>query len=102
MAAGVPPTEQLVMRHAEMAATGIRAMVFLRRLGAPQGIANLDQYFRDGIEPAYPALDTLDVLYASVVMTLDIQQQVIDEAIVAFLDSCWPEWVEGIRDRPIR
>jgi hypothetical protein len=102
VAAGVPPTEQLVMRHAEMAATGIRAMVFLRRLGAPQGIANLDQYFRDGIEPAYPALDTLDVLYASVVMTLDIQQQVIDEAIVAFLDSCWPEWVEGVRDRPIR
>jgi len=101
IAAGVPPTEQLVMRHADMAAIGIRAMVFLRRLGAPQGIADLDQYFRDGVEPTYPALDTFDALYANVVMKLDIQQQVIDEAIVAFLDSCWPEWVEGIRDRPI-
>lgn len=97
-AAGVPPTEQqLILQHANMAATAIRAMVFLRQLGEPRGITNITQYFRDGVYPDGTALDTFDALYASVVTKLDTPQEVIDEAIVAFLDSCWPEWVEGIR-----
>ena len=102
LAAGVMPTEQLVMRHAEMAAVGIRGMVFLRRLGVPQAIADLGRYFRDGTAPDYPALETFDALYASVVTKLGIRQQVADEAIVTFLDGCWPEWKAGISDHPVR
>lgn len=99
LAAGVPPTEQLVAEHAEMAAAAISAMVFLRQLGAPRGITDINQYFPGGMKPAGPALDTFDALYAGVVTVLDGQQQVADEATVAFLSSCWPGWVEGIRDR---
>jgi hypothetical protein len=53
------------------------------------------------MKPTGPALDMFDALYAGVVTLLNGQRQVADEAIVAFLDSCWPGWVEGIRDRHI-
>lgn len=97
VAAGVPPTEALVMEHANMAAAGIGFMVFLR-LGAPRGISDLRQYFHPGPMPDGTPLDTFNSLYAKVVET-QAGQQAVDEAIVALLDSSWNNWIEEIRDR---
>jgi hypothetical protein len=97
IAAGAPPTEQLVVEHAEMAATAISVMVFLR-LGAPHGISDLRQYFRDSPMPEGTSLDTFDELYMKVI-DVEAGQQMVDERIVAFLDGRWDDWVSGIRDR---
>jgi hypothetical protein len=93
--AGLPPTEQLVVEHANMAAAAVTKTVFLR-LGASRGISHLSQYFRDGRMPDGTPLDTFDVLYMKAV-EVEAGQQVVDEEIVAFLDSCWDDWIEGIR-----
>jgi hypothetical protein len=97
VAAGLPPTEQLVMEHASMAASAVARMVFLR-MGASRGISHLSQYFRDGMLPDGTPLDTFDLLYTRAV-EVDAGQQAIDEGIVAFLDSCRDDWIEGIRQQ---
>jgi hypothetical protein len=97
VAAGLPPTEHLVVEHASMAASAVARVVFLR-VGASRGISHLSQYFRDGVLPDGTPLDTVDVLYARVV-EVTAGQQMIDEGIVAFLDSRWNDWIEGIRQR---
>jgi hypothetical protein len=43
-------------------------------------------------------LDTFDVLYTRAI-EVAAGQQVIDEGTVAFLDSCWDDWIEGIRQQ---
>jgi hypothetical protein len=98
VAAGRPPTEQLVVEYASMAASAVARMVFLR-VGASRGISYLSQYFRDGMLPDGTPLDTFDALYTRVV-EVEAGHQVIDEGIVAFLDSCWDDWIEGIRQLP--
>jgi hypothetical protein len=97
VAAGVPPTEPLVMEHANMAAVGIGFTVFLG-LGAPRGISDLSQYFGDGKMPEGTPLDTFDALYTNVSQA-EAGQQAVDERIVAFLYSIWDDWIEGIRRR---
>jgi hypothetical protein len=97
VAAGVPPTEQLIVEHAEMAATAISVMVFLR-LGAPRGISDLRQYFHDSPMPEGTSLDTFDELYMKVIEA-EAGRQGVDERIVAFLNGCWQDWVSGIRDQ---
>jgi hypothetical protein len=97
VAAAIPPTEQLIVEHAEMAATAISVMVFLR-LGAPRGISDLKQYFHDSPMPEGTSLDTFDEVYTKVVEA-EAGQQVVDERIVAFLNGCWDDWISGIRDR---
>lgn len=78
-----------------MAASAVTKTVFLR-LGASRGISHLSQYFRDGRIPDGTPLDTFDVLYMKAVEG-ETEQQVVDEGVVAFLDSCWDDWIEGIR-----
>lgn len=97
VAAGVPPTEQLVVEHADMAAAAIGLMAFLP-LGAPRGISDLNQYFHDGAMPAGTWLDTFDVLYLKVV-EVEARPQMTNEQITAVLDSCWNDWIRGIRER---
>lgn len=101
IAAGVPPTEPLIVEHASMAATATGLMVFLR-LGARHGISDLRQYFPGGQMPQGTPLDTYDELYMKVAEA-ESSRRVVDEGIVAFLDSCWADWVEGIRsaNRPL-
>ena len=101
VSAGVPPTERLIVEHASMAATATGLMVFLR-LGARHGISDLRQYFSDGEMPPGTPLDTYDELYRKVVEA-EPSRHVVDEGITAFLNSCWADWVEGIRsdNRPL-
>jgi hypothetical protein len=97
VAAGLPPTEQLVVEHASMAASAVARMVFLR-VGASHGISHLSQYFRNGVLPDGAPLDTFDALYTRVI-EVAAGQRVIDEGTVAFLDTCWDDWIEGIRQQ---
>lgn len=97
VAAGVPPTEQLIAEHANMAAAGIHFMVFLR-LGAPRGISDLRQYFHPDPMPDGTPLDTFDALYRKVIET-EAGQRRVDEGIVALLDSSWNDWINGIREQ---
>lgn len=96
VAAGVPPTDQLVRQHADMAAAGIRFMVFLR-IGASHGISDLGEFFRPGPMPDGTPLETFDALYAKVVQ-LTAQQRAVDEGIAALLASSWNEWTASIRE----
>lgn len=91
VAAAVGPTEELITDHADMAATAVRVMVF-QRLRTLRGV-DLSQYVSDS---QMPALDTFDVLYLKVVESEE--PQAVSEKIVAFLDSIWLDWIEGIRD----
>lgn len=95
--AGVPPTEQLIAEHANMAAAGIGFMVFLR-LGAPRGISDLRQYFHPDPMPDGTPLDTFDALYMKVIEA-EAGQQRADEGIVALLDSSWNDWIDSIREQ---
>ncbi|MGO8883289.1 MAG: hypothetical protein ACLPUO_28380 [Streptosporangiaceae bacterium] len=97
VAAGVPPTEQLIVEHAEMAAAATRMMVF-QRLAASHGISDLGQYFDDRKMPEGTALDTFDVLYAKM-SEAEAAPQAVDERIIALFNSIWDDWVEGIRER---
>lgn len=94
-ASGVPPTEPLIVEHANMAAAGIGFMVFLR-LGAPQGISDLRQFFRPGLMPEGTPLETFDALYAKVTES-QIGQQAADQGVVALLNRSWDDWIDGIR-----
>jgi hypothetical protein len=95
VAAGVPPTERVIVEHASMAATATGLMVFLR-LGARHGISDLRQYFTGGQMPQGTPLDTYDELYMKVAEA-ESNPHVVDAEITAFLDSCWADWVEAIR-----
>lgn len=95
VAAGVSSTERLIAEHANMAATASGLMVFLR-LGAQHGITDLRQYFSDGQIPQGTPLDTYDELYMKVAEA-EASPHLVDAGIVAFLDNCWADWVEGIR-----
>jgi hypothetical protein len=97
VAAGVPPTEPLIVEHANMAAAGIGFMVFLR-LGAPRGISDLRQFFHPGLMPDGAPLETFDVLYAKVIES-QVGQQAVDEGVIALLNRSWDDWIEGIRGR---
>jgi hypothetical protein len=97
LASGVAPTEQLIVEHAEMAATAISVMVFLR-FGARRGISAVDQYFPDGLMPQGTALGTFDAVYAEVA-DAEGNPRAVDEKIVAFLGSCWEDWTDDIRAR---
>jgi hypothetical protein len=90
IAASLPPTEQLVLEHANTAATAITQTVLARL--AP----GLGQRSRDHTVPQGTPLDAVDTLYAKTV-ELARGQRAVDEAIVAFLDSCHDDWVQGIR-----
>jgi hypothetical protein len=90
IAAGLPATEPLVLEHANMAATALTQTI-LPRLAAGPGQHSLDHTTSQGT-----ALDTFDVLYDKTV-ELAHGQQPANEAIVAFLDSCHDDWIQGIR-----
>jgi hypothetical protein len=90
IAAGLPPTEQLVLEHANMAAAAI-AQTILPRL-AP----GLSQQSLDHTTPQDTALNTFDALYDKTTGLVGAQQPV-NEAIVAFLGSCHDDWIQGIR-----
>jgi hypothetical protein len=97
LASGVAPTEQLIVEHANLAATAICVEV-LPRFGARQGVSAVDQYFSDGLMPHGTALETFDAVYAKVAEA-EGKPQAVDEKIVAFLGSCWEDWTDGIRAR---
>jgi hypothetical protein len=96
-AAGVEVTEQRVEEHANMIAGGVRIFGFLRSLGAPYGITDLNEFYPAGDMPAGTPIDTFDDLYDHVVArvgTAEPVDQVIDEA----LDGAWGEFVNGCRE----
>jgi hypothetical protein len=95
-ASGVEVTAQRVEEHANMAAGGIRFMVFLR-LGAPLGIDDLNMFYPTGREPDGKPIETFDRLYAGVVARVG-NAQVVDSAIDELLAGSWSEFVRGCRE----
>jgi hypothetical protein len=95
-AAGVPVTDELVDEHANMAAGGIRFMVFLR-VGAERGIDDLNDFYPGGAMPDGTPLDTFDDLYAHVVAMIG-DSATIDREIDGVLVGAWTEFVNGCRE----
>ena len=95
-ASGVTMTPGLVHEHAQMAAGGIRFLVFLK-LGAPRGVDDLAKFFPDGRMLDGDVLETFDALYEQVVQFLGDRQRV-DDAIDECLAGAWDEFVRGIRE----
>lgn len=88
--AGLPPTEQLVLEHANMAATALTQTILPRFTTGP------GQHPLDNTTPQGTALDTFDALYGKTA-ELAHGQQSVNEAIAAFLNSSHDDWIQGIR-----
>ncbi|MBS1862960.1 MAG: hypothetical protein JSS68_14750 [Actinobacteria bacterium] len=95
-ASGVAVTPALVDEHARMAAGAIGHLVFLR-LGAPQGITDLRQFFPDGHVPDGHLLDSFDEFYAAAVGRLG-GPGVVDPQVDEVLGRAWNDWTSGIRE----
>jgi hypothetical protein len=95
-ASGVAVTPALVGEHAQMAAGAIGHLVFLR-LGAPQGITELRQFFPDDQVPDGHVLDSFDEFYVAAVGRLG-GPGVVDPQVDEVLGRAWNDWTRGIRE----
>jgi hypothetical protein len=95
--AGVELTAERIEEHANMAAGGIRFMVFLQ-LGAPLGISDLKQFYYPDPMPEMSPIAGFDDLYSRVIARVG-GAELVDQGIDDVLADARPEFVRGCHER---